>query len=127
MSQVILLSSYAGLSDYQDDVTCTGPVLDWETVVKLELSDNSTWERHRRSSWCYDWYEVSPDDQITLLVYDGDHPENNCHLQFTVPEAGLIDPPQSLDDSRSGQFFIRQYLESQCSFTVLPHPFASDE
>lgn len=126
MSQVILLSTYNGGSDYVCEVTCTGVELDWATVVARGLSDERAWERYQASSWIHNWFEVNPGDQITVLTYNGDYPDRSHHRRFTIPPTGLIDPPQSLDDHRNGQW-LEAYLESQCPFEELPHPFATDE
>ena len=101
MSQFILLQSYVGCSDYFYDVTCSGHRLEIAEIKQRNLVDDRTLRRHKQSSYSCEWFEVNPGDWIEIRIIGEDYGEANMHVQFTIPDKGLDNPPQSLDDERT--------------------------
>lgn len=117
MRQFILLQTYVGLSGFTYDVTCNGRELDMAEAKQLALVDDAALARHKRSSYLATWYEVRPGDVIRVRVWDEDSDDlaffELTELFFIVPAGGLVNPPTSLDDDRTGRW-LHQYLEQQC-------------
>ncbi|OHB20980.1 MAG: hypothetical protein A2666_00505 [Parcubacteria group bacterium RIFCSPHIGHO2_01_FULL_47_10b] len=110
MKQFILLQSYIGSSDFTYEVTCTGRILGLDEAHERGFTNRETMKRHARSSYTAAWYEIKAHDQIEVELRND---EGDEHAVFIVPEAGLPNPPVSLDDERTGPR-IHEYLKEHC-------------
>jgi hypothetical protein len=119
MPQHILLQSFIGPSDYVYIVTCSGRPLDLTEAKQAGLTDDQTLRRHKKSEYTHEWFEVNPGDWIEVELIGEEFDEENLHARFTVPENGLADPPQKLDDERTHNM-LHEYLISVCSYEELP-------
>lgn len=94
MSQIILVGSYCGCSDYTFLVTVSGRRLDMSEVRQLGLVNDDAIRRHRLSSYSKEWFEVNAGDRITIQVGEDEVEE----MEFEIPLTPLIVVPQKLDD-----------------------------
>ena len=109
MGQVILVGSYCGLSSYIFDVKVEGRLLTMSEVRRLGLVDENAIRRHSSSDYSYEWYEISPGDQITITAGElGDEEE----MILEVPTEPLPQPPQRLDDVIPNGLI--KYLRNYC-------------
>ena len=111
-SSVILFESYAGSSSgFIFRVSCNGRRLSLEEVKKLGFVSDETLKRHKQSDWGFDWYEVHPGDQITVMSFD-ENTGDDLDTVFVVPASGLEKPPQDLD--ATNHLGLYEYLEERC-------------
>ena len=94
MSQIILVGSYCGLSDYTFEVTVGGRRLNMREVRHYGLVDDDAIRRHNQSSYSQEWFEVNASDRITVRVGEDEIEE----MEFEIPETPLTVIPQKLDD-----------------------------
>ena len=117
MSQYILLQSYLGASHYFYDVTSNGEPISRAKAMELGFVTKADFDRHKRSDYGPEWYIVNPGDRITVSILDDTQEEIfDETMVFIVPEAGLPNPPVSLDDERTGNN-LHHYLMEHCKIT----------
>ncbi len=94
MSQIILVGSYCGPSDYTFEVKVSGRPLNMSEVRQCGLVDDDAIRRHKQSSYSQEWFEVSAGDRISVRV-GGDEIQE---MEFEIPAPPLAVIPQRLDD-----------------------------
>lgn len=110
MKQYILLQTYTGPSAFLCEATSTGRKLTLEEAFALGLTNRNELDRHKRSDYTAEWHEIKAGDQITIVLQDD---ENDEDWTFIVPQAGLPEPPVSLDDEHTGPR-LHEYLKKHC-------------
>ena len=116
MSQIILVSSYIGGSDYVFSVSVTaGKFLEITKATELGLVDDAAIRRHALSSYSYEWYEISPKNRITVKTGEAG---KEREMIFEIPDEPLPKLPQKLDDALS--IDLLECLIKYCK-NVSPH------
>lgn len=107
---IILLETYAGLSDFSFKPTCTGRRLERVELEKLGLVSEEFLRANKHSSYMPEWYEVKEGDQIRIQCVDD---EGALDETFVVPSV-LPNPPQRLDDLLRTGMRVYDYLVLHC-------------
>lgn len=108
MGQVLMTSTYVGMSDFRFEAKVdlfNGRQLGAEEVRRRGLLTDDIVRRHERSDYVHEWYEIEPGDVISLVATQDhlpDEEEVEWSLGVTKP---LIDPPQTPDGPYVGRDF----------------------
>jgi hypothetical protein len=111
--QHILLQSYLGGDDYFYLVDCSGDHITRQVAMDLGFVTEEDFDKHNKSNYGPLWFAIEPGDIIEIEITKGVVDENYV---FTIPSAGLPDPPVRLDDPRT-QNKLHEYLKQHCSYT----------
>ena len=109
MSQVILVGSYRGLSDYTFEVEVTGRPLSLSEVEQMGLVDDPALNLHSFSDYTQEWFEIGPGDRITIRAGEIGEVET---LTFLIPATPLVGLPQRLEHTL--MVGLRDYLLANC-------------
>jgi hypothetical protein len=80
MRNIILLSSYFGLSDFVSNWTCSGRCLPLEEILSTKITTKEDLERHKNSDYSLCWYEIEPS---STLGYDFRDDKEDYKIVFT--------------------------------------------
>lgn len=112
MSQIILVGSYCGCSDYTFEITVNGRHLSMSEVRQRGLVDDDAIRRHKQSSYSQEWYEINPGNRITVRVGEAKIEE----MVFEIPLTPFTVVPQKLDDTF--KIDLLSWLKENCTRVV---------
>ncbi len=112
MPQHILLQTYRGPERFFYDTFCNGNSITRAIAMKLGFVTEADFDKHNKTDYAPEWFEIVPGNHIIIEVLDGDHEDEYI---FTIPPNRLPDPPVKLDDPRSGSA-LHRYLKEHCDY-----------